>query len=93
MRNIGIDIVYQVENSDPDVYDQLVSVADQLDYALEFISCEDVKLRTYDREWKIDEDEMHYQFTVKAVVSYPDDTPQIESIESYEGGVKGGRDS
>nr|DAF41094.1 MAG TPA: tail completion protein [Caudoviricetes sp.] len=88
MRNIGIDIVYLVENSDTDIYDQMVSVADQLDFALEFITYEDGKLRTYDREWKIDEDELHYQFTVKAAVSYPDDTPAIESAESYEGGIK-----
>ncbi len=88
MRNIGIDIVYLIENSDTDLYDQLVSVADQLDFALEFVSCEGIKLRTYDREWKIDEDELHYQFTVKTVVSYPDDTPAIESAEAYEGGIK-----
>lgn len=88
MRNIGIDIVYLVENSDPDIYDQMIYVADRLDFILEFIPCEDGKLRTYDREWKIDEDELHYQFTVKAVVSYPDNTPRIESAESYEGGIK-----
>lgn len=88
MRNIGVDIVYLVENSNTDMYDQLVSVADQLDFSLEFVPYEGKKLRTYDREWKIDEDELHYQFTVKTVVSYPDDTPAIESAESYEGGIK-----
>lgn len=88
LRNVGIDVVYLVERNDPDAYDQLVSVADRLDLELEFISYRDGKLRTYDREWKIDEDELHYQFTVKAVVSYPDDTPAIESAESYEGGIK-----
>lgn len=88
MRNIGVDIVYLVENSNTDMYDQLVSVADQLDFSLEFVPYEGEKLRTYDREWKIDEDELHYQFTVKTVVSYPDDTPSIESAESYEGGIK-----
>lgn len=87
MRNIGIDIVYLVERNDPDAHDQLVSVADQLDFALEFISYEDGKLRTYEREWKIDDGELHYQFTIKATVSYPDDTPQIESMESYKGGI------
>lgn len=92
MRNIGMDIVYLIERNDPDAHDQLVSVADQLDYALEFIPYIDGesknKLRTFDREWKIDDGELHYQFTVKAIVSYPDDTPQIESVESYEGGIK-----
>lgn len=88
MRNIGIDVVYLVERNDPDAHDQLVSIADQLDYALEFIPYGAGKLRTFDREWKIDDGELHYQFTVKAIVSYPDDTPPIESVESYEGGLK-----
>ncbi|WP_313583347.1 phage tail terminator family protein [Lacrimispora sp.] len=88
MRNIGIDVVYLVERNDPDAHDQLVSVADQLDYVLEFIPYEDGKLRTYDREWKIDDGELHYQFKVKVIVSYPDNTSPIESVETYEGGIK-----
>lgn len=88
MRNIGIDVVYLVERNDPDAHDQLVSVADQLDFTLEFIPYEAGKLRTYEREWKIDDGELHYQFSVKAIVSYPDNTPAIESVESYEGGIK-----
>lgn len=88
MRNIGIDIVYLVERNDPDAHDQLVSVADKLDYALEFIPYMDGKLRTFDREWKIDDGELHYQFKVKAIVSYPDNTPPIESVETYKGGIK-----
>jgi hypothetical protein len=89
MRNIGIDVVYLVERNDPDAHDQLVSVADRLDFALEFIPYdENGKLRTYEREWKIDDGELHYQFTIKATVSYPDNTPPIESVESYEGGIK-----
>lgn len=87
MRNIGIDVVYLVEKNDPDAHDQLVAVADQLDFALEFISYGNGKLRTFDREWKIDDGELHYQFTIKATVSYPDDTPSIESMESYKGGI------
>ena len=87
MRNIGIDVVYLVERNNPDAHDQMVSVADQLDFTLEFIPYEDGKLRTFDREWKIDDGELHYQFTIKATVSYPDDTPPIESLESYKGGI------
>ncbi|MFR3729171.1 DUF6838 family protein [Lacrimispora sp.] len=87
MRNIGIDVVYLVEKNDPDAHDQLVAVADQLDFALEFISYGNGKLRTFDREWKIDDGELHYQFTIKATVSYLDDTPSIESMESYKGGI------
>jgi hypothetical protein len=88
MRNIGMDIIYLVDKNDPDAHDQLVSVADQLDFFLEFVPYQDGKLRTFDREWKIDDGELHYQFTVKAIVSYPDNTPTIESVESYEGGIK-----
>lgn len=91
-RVIGIDVVYLVKRNIPDVYDQLVSAADHLDNILELIPYSDgealVKLRTFDREWKIDDGELHYQFSLKVIVSEPDDTPAIRSMETYKGGVK-----
>lgn len=91
MRNIGIDIVYLVEKNDPDAHDKMVSAADTLDCALEFILYEGKeKLRTFDREWKIDDGELHYQLKIKAVVSYPDQTPRIEFMD-YEGAIKDGK--
>ena len=96
-RVIGIDIVYLTKRNIPDAYDQLNKVADRLDEVLERIAyidaSEKTELWTYDREWKIDDGELHYQFTVKAMVTQPDDTPTIESMEGYEGGIKHGKNS
>ena len=49
---------------------------------------ESTELWTSEREWKIDDGELHYQFTVKAIVSSPSNVPPIESMESYAGNIK-----
>ncbi|RKD33091.1 phage tail terminator family protein [Lacrimispora algidixylanolytica] len=87
MRKISIDVVFMGERGNQDESSQLTSIADRLDLSLEYIPYETGKLRTYNREWKIDNEELHYQFTVKVTMSYPDDTPLIESLETYKGGV------
>ena len=91
-RVIGVDIVYLTERNVPDAYDQLNAVADKLDEALERITYVDgeevAKLWTSEREWKIDDGELHYQFVLKVSVSVPDESPVIDSVETYEGGVK-----
>ena len=84
-RVIGVDIVYLTERNVPDAYDQLNAVADKLDEALERITYVDgeevAKLWTSDGE-------LHYQFVLKVSVSVPDESPVIDSVETYEGGVK-----
>lgn len=95
MRNIGIDIVYLTERNITDAYDVLISTAETLDQALEFIPYTDGEqagnLRTFDREWKIDDGELHYQFWIKAIVSYPDYSPGMEGMEEVKGGIKNAR--
>lgn len=87
-RILGIDIVYLTRRNIPDAYDQLVAVADTLDFMLDFIPYEGMaSMRTFDREWRIEDKELHYQFYIKAVVSAPNEGPSIENLK-YEGGVK-----
>ena len=91
-RVIGIDIVYLTKRNIPDAYDQLNAVADKLDEVMERITYvngeESAELWTSEREWKIDDGELHYQFTLKVIVSNPDNSPIIDSMEQYKGGVK-----
>lgn len=91
-RVIGIDIVYLTKRNIPDAYDQLNAVADKLDEVMERIKYangeESAELWTSEREWKIDDGELHYQFVLKVSVSVPDESPIIDSMETYEGGVK-----
>ncbi|MBS6644544.1 MAG: hypothetical protein KH366_13275 [Clostridiaceae bacterium] len=87
-RILGIDIVYLTKRNIPDAYDQLTAVVDTLDFALDFIPYEGTEdIRTFDREWRIEDKELHYQFYIKAVVSVPNEGPSIENLK-YEGGVK-----
>lgn len=91
-RVIGVDIVYLTRRNIPDAYCQLTTVADRLDEAMEQIPYADgrktTQLWTSEREWKIDDRELHYQFKVKAIVSIPENVPPIESMESYTGDIK-----
>lgn len=97
IREIGIDIAYLTERNIPDAIDLMTEVADALDVMLEFIPYTDgvdtQKLRVLDREWKIDDGELHYQIQLKALVSYPADTRTIEVMEKYEGGIKDAKGS
>lgn len=96
-RVIGIDIVYLTERNIPDAYDQLNAVADKLDEVTERILYADgeetAELWTSEREWKIDDGELHYQFTMKVIVSHPDNAPGIDSIEQYKGDIVYAEDS
>lgn len=87
MKKIGFDVVYTAEENSGNGSDLCPSVADKLDLLLTFIPYETGKLRTYNQKWKIVNGELHYEFTVKVTMSYSDDTPMIESLESYKGGV------
>lgn len=94
IRDIGIDIVYLTERNTPDALDLMTDIADTLDRVLEFVPYTDgketQKIRAFDREWKTDDGELHYQFHLKVFVAYPDKTPNIGSLESYKEGVKDG---
>lgn len=95
IRTIGVDIIYLTERNTPDANDLMTEIADALDCAMELISYTDGigthNLYTFDREWKIDDGELHYQFKIKAVVSTPDDSPAMEEIAEYQGGIKNGK--
>ena len=87
MKKISFDVVFMGEKGKQDESNQLASIADKLDQKLEYVPYETGKLRTYNREWKIENEELHYQFTMKVTMSYSDDTPFLESLETYKGGV------
>lgn len=90
-RVLGIDIVYLTKRNITDAYDQLVMVADTLDSAFDFIPYKgSANIRTFDREWKIEDKELHYQFYIKTVVSIPNEGPMIGELH-YEGDVKHAR--
>ena len=68
-RVIGIDIVYLTKRNIPDAYDQLNAVADKLDEVMERIAYvngeESAELWPSEREWKIDDGELHTNLLLK----------------------------
>lgn len=94
IRDIGVDIVYLTERNTPDAIDLMTEVADTLDNVLELLPYTDgketQKIRTFDREWKTIDGELHYQFHLKVFVAHPDETPNIKALENYKAGVKDG---
>lgn len=94
LEDIGIEIVLLQKRNMVDAYEELERVAQYLCEELELFEYTDGKergkLRTYDREWKIEDGELHYQFRVKCRVSKKNYNPHMKHIEKFNGGVKDG---
>ena len=83
-----LEMMFITKRNLPNAYDSMVSVADVLDYKMEFVEYvenkEKQKLHALEREWKIDDGELHYQFYIKPIVSVAETIPWIEEIEKLE---------
>ena len=75
LRRIGLDLTYLVDYNLPDLQQQYQQAAEQLDLLMETFPYTDGTetglLRTYDREWNIDLDELHYRFEIRERVKLP----------------------
>ena len=73
-RNIGVKIVFvQQRNSDAGNV-QLLNIAEQLDHDLDTLPYKDgakgCLLHIFDKKWKIEDQELHYEFHLRQRVSY-----------------------
>ena len=48
------------------------------------ILTEPTQIRTYEREWRIDLNELHYQFEIRERVSIPKEAVKMQTIEKYQ---------
>lgn len=68
-RRIGLDLTYLLDYNLPDMQRGYQKAAEALDMAMEVFPYTDGEetalLRTYDREWRIDLDAMHYKFEIR----------------------------
>ena len=77
MRNISLDIVYVQERNTPDANAALYSVAETLDELLDVVPYSDgsgedpVPLHTHEREYRIEDQELHYSFRITQRVAKP----------------------
>ena len=95
-RRIGLDLTYLEDYNIPNLQELYQQAAETLDLAMETFPYNDstntgtVLLRTYDREWRIDLDALHYKFEIKERVSIPEEYVKMQEIEEYNSGVENG---
>ena len=95
IRHLGLDLVYLLEYNLPNLQQLYQKAGETLDLVMETFPYSDgategtVLLRTYDREWNIDLDELHYRFEIRERVKLPEDFNPMETM-NYEGGLNNG---
>lgn len=86
-RRIGLDLTYLEDYNLPNLQELYQQAAEVLDLAMETFPYNDgtsegtVLLRTYDREWRIDLDALHYKFEIKERVSIPTNETKMKTIQ------------
>lgn len=85
LRTIGLDLTYLEDYNLPDLQRRYQSAAEALDLVMEAFPYQDgagntTLLRTYDRDWRIDLDAMHYKFELKVLVSLPEQETKMERL-------------
>lgn len=88
LRRIGLDLTYLEDYNLTDLQRRYQKAAEALDLVLETFPYTDgadtTLLRTYDREWRIDADALHYKFELRVTVSIPEDAELMQAIEELD---------
>lgn len=86
LLRIGLDLTYLVDYNLPNLQRLYLAAAETLDQLMEAFPYSDgttegtTLLRTYDREWRIDLDALHYKFELKVWVAMPEDQNPMETM-------------
>lgn len=93
LRRIGLDLTYLVDYNLPDLQQKYQQAAEQLDLLMETFPYSDgtdnTLLRTYDREWRIDLDALHYKFELQVWVTIPETVVKMQTMD-YDEDLKDG---
>ena len=87
LRQIGLDLTYLVDYNLPNMQQLYQAAAEALDLVMETFPYTDgtsegtTLLRTYNREWRIDLDAMHYKFELQVWVEQPDAFVPMETMD------------
>lgn len=88
LRRIGLDLTYLEDYNLTDLQRRYQQAAEALDAVLETFPYSDGEdrtlLRTYDREWRIDADALHYKFELRVTVSIPEDAELMQTIQELD---------
>jgi len=86
LRNIGLDMTYLEDCSLLNLQSIYESAAEALDLVMETFPYSDggsepaALLRTYDREWKIDADALHYKFELRVWVELSENGAKMQTL-------------
>lgn len=89
LRRLGLDLICLVDYNQVDMDDQYTRMADVMDGMLDTfpyrntVTGESALLRTYERNWYIQDETLHYKFDLKIWVSRAEDDVLMQSIQSY----------
>lgn len=90
MRTTGMDLTYLANYNLPDLQQLYQSAGEALDLVMETFPYSDgtnsgtVLLRTYDREWTVDLDAMHYKFELRERVSITQEYVKMQTMDYNE---------
>lgn len=91
LRRVGLDLTYLEDYHLPGLQRRYQAAAEVLDQVLESFPYSDGQeqalLRTYEREWRIDADALHYKFELQVFVSQPEVQALMEHMD-YHGEVR-----
>lgn len=87
LRQIGLDLTYLVDYNLPNMQELYQTAAEALDLVMETFPYTDgttegtTLVRTYDREWRIDLDALHYKFELQVWVELPENNTPMETMD------------
>lgn len=90
LRQIGLDLTYLVDYNLPNMQQIYQQAAESLDQVMDTFPYTDgtteetALLRTYNREWRIDLDAMHYKFELQVWVDVPITEVPMETMDYSE---------
>lgn len=85
LRRIGLELTYLLRYNLPDMQQRYQQAAEALDEVMEVFAYSDgietALVRTYDRQWNIDLDALHYKFELKIWVEQPQSGPVMRQMD------------
>ena len=93
LRDLGVDIVFVQQRNIVNGNAEIQAIAEYLDGTLELFDYVDnsgwtSKIRTFERQWQTEDDEMHYQFHIRQRVSVPRNNELMQIMEENNASIK-----
>lgn len=92
-RDLGVDIVFVQQRNVVNGNAQIQEIAEFLDESLDLFEYRDgsgkkAYIRTYERQWQSEDEELHYQFHIRQHVALPEKPNTMQELEEHHVGVK-----